>query len=173
MQNYNTTADIYDARYSHEQSCKYKKAQEKVKVDGKIVLDAGCGSGLFFNQAAQKAELLIGVDVSRKLLLKAKERASGFANASVVLADVDHLPFRDGFFGVAFAFTVLQNMPDPKETLRELARVTKDGGFVVVTGLKKAFGIVGFMDVLEQSSLRLIDFEDDEALNCFVAVLSA
>ena len=54
-------------------------------------------------------------------------------------ADADHLPFKEEFFDVVFAFTVLQNMPKPSETLDELKRVAKVGGRVVVTGLKKAF----------------------------------
>ena len=80
----------------------------------------------------------MGVDISRELLLKAKEQASR-ENVFVLQADADHLPFREWFFEVVFAFTVLQNMPKPPETLVEFKRVAKLGGCVVVTGLKKAF----------------------------------
>ena len=114
--------------------------------------------------------MVVGVDVSRKLLLKAKEQAKVFPNVFVLQADADHLPFKDGFFGGVFAFTVLQNMPKPAETLDELKRVAKVGGGVVVTGLKKAFPLEKFMDVLEGSGLKLVAFVDDEAMNCYVAV---
>jgi hypothetical protein len=43
----------------------------------------------------------------------------------------------------------------------------------VVTGLKKAFPFDIFKDVLEGSGLRLVSFVDDEAVNCYVAVLAA
>ena len=173
MQRYDVTAEMYDERYSEEQKGKYRKALENVNVAGEAVLDVGCGSGLFFSHVAAQAEVVVGVDVSRKLLLKAKEQANTFGNVFVLQADADHLPFREGCFGGVFAFTVLQNMPKPPETLRELKRVAKLDGRVVVTGLKKAFPLNAFMDVLEGSGLRVVAFVDDEAVNCYVAVLAA
>ena len=68
----------------------------------------------------QMQVMVVGVDISRKLLLKAKEQARAFPNVFVLQADADHLPFKDGFFDDVFAFTVLQNMPNPNETLSEL-----------------------------------------------------
>ena len=153
MQRYDVTAEMYDERYADEQQRKYKKALENVNVAGKSVLDVGCGSGLFFSQVLSQADIVVGIDVSRKLLLKAKEQASSFHNAFILQADADHLPVRDGFFEAVFAFTVLQNMPKPTETLDELKRVMKPEGRVVVTGLKKAFPLNTFMDILEGSGL--------------------
>ena len=173
MQRYDVTAEMYNERYEKEQKAKYHKALENVNVAGSAVLDVGCGSGLFFREVAAQADLVVGVDVSRKLLLKAKEQAQSLANVFVLQADADHLPFRDGFFGVVFAFTVLQNMPKPAETLKELKRAVKSGGLVVVTGLKKVFSLDAFMDLLDGCGLRLIGFVDDEAINCYVAVLAA
>jgi len=164
---------MYDERYAQEQKAKYGKALENVNVAGKAILDVGCGSGLFFSQVAAQADTVMGVDVSRKLLLKAKEQANALRNVFVLQADADHLPFRDGFFDVVFAFTVLQNMPKPNETLGELKRVAKRDGRVVVTGLKKAFPLTAFMDVLEGTGLKVVAFVDDEAVNCYVAVLGA
>ena len=163
---------MYDERYEDEQNGKYRKALENVNVDAAAVLDVGCGSGLFFSQVESKANMVVGVDVSRKLLLKAKEQARAFGNVFVLQADADHLPFADNFFDSIFAFTVLQNMPKPPVTLCELKRVAKVGGRVVVTGLKKAFPLDLFMDVLENSGLKLAAFVDDEAVNCYVAVLA-
>jgi ubiquinone/menaquinone biosynthesis C-methylase UbiE len=173
MQRYDVTAEMYDERYSEEQNRKYQKALQNVDVEGMAVLDVGCGSGLFFRRATNQATMVVGVDVSHGLLLKAKGQAKMFGNVFVVQADADCLPFRDGFFGVGFAFTVLQNMPNPAETLGELKRVVRADGRVVVTGLKKAFALEEFMDVLEDSGLQTATFVDDEALNCYVAVLAA
>jgi malonyl-CoA O-methyltransferase len=173
MQRYDLTAEMYDERYAQEQKSKYTKALENVNVTGKVVLDVGCGSGLFFSQVASQADMVVGVDVSRKLLLKAKEQASAFRNVFVLQADADHLPFMDGFFDAVFAFTMLQNMPKPAGTLSELKRVAKNGGRVAVTGLKKAFALEKFMDVLEGSGLQVAAFVDDQAVNCYIAVLTA
>ena len=172
MGRYDVTAASYDEQYAEEQQRKYQKALENVDVAGRAVLDVGCGSGLFFKEVAAQANMVVGVDVSRKLLHKAKSQASPFQNAFILQADADHLPFKNGFFDAIFAFTVLQNMPNPAETLRELKRVAKKDGRIVVTGLKKAFPLEKFMDVLEGSGLKVVAFVDDEAVNCYVAVLA-
>jgi ubiquinone/menaquinone biosynthesis C-methylase UbiE len=172
MHQYDTTAPIYEERYSEEQKSKYRKALEHVDVAGMGVLDDGCGSGLFFSEVAAHADFVVGVDVSRGLLKKANQRAKAFENVSVVRADADYLPFSSGCFGAVFAFTVLQNMPKPAVTLGEIKRVAVSGGWVVVTGLKKAFALDKFMDLLEGSRLKLIAFCDEATVNCYVAVLS-
>jgi ubiquinone/menaquinone biosynthesis C-methylase UbiE len=172
MQRYNTTADSYDEQYGEEQARKYKKALEHVNVEDKAVLDVGCGSGLFFREVADKAIFVVGVDISHKLLMKAQKNASKFPNVFVLQADADNLPFEAGLFDAVFSFTVLQNMPQPTQTIQELGRVAKINGRVAVTGLKKAFSLEKFMEVLEGSDLRLDAFADDEAINCYVAVLT-
>lgn len=172
MQRYDLTADMYAERYREEQQAKYGAALENISLAGKQVLDVGCGSGLFFGYASGCASMVVGVDISRKLLLKANEEAKKSGNVFVLLADADHLPFYKGFFDAVFAFTVLQNMPKPAETLIELKRVAKPNGNVVVTGLKKAFPLKTFLDVLEGTSLRLTSFVDREELNCYGATLN-
>ncbi len=171
MQAYNTTADIYEERYSEEQNGKYRKALENVKVEGSVVLDVGCGSGLFLNQISGKAKLAVGIDLSLRLLQKAKEYTG--ENVFVVQADADHLPIQNGSFDAVFSFTLLQNMPNPAETAAELNRVAKAGGKVVLTGLKKAFGLPKFMDIVESSGLVLREFVNEEAINCYIAIMVA
>jgi ubiquinone/menaquinone biosynthesis C-methylase UbiE len=171
MRRYNATAPSYDEQYREEQEAKYRKALEHVNAaaDG-LVLDVGCGTGLLFTHIAGAAQAVVGVDISRGLLLKAKEQAGKFRNVYLVRADGDHLPFQNGFFSVVFAFTVLQNMPKPKVTLGELKRVTKSDGDIVVTGLKKAFSLNDFRDMLVNTGFRAVSFVDDEVLKCYVAV---
>lgn len=172
MQRYDLTADMYEERYAEEQRAKYRAALDKLDVGGGTVLDVGCGTGLFFSQVASSASVVLGVDVSRKLLLKAKDQAKKEGSVFVLQADADHLPFRDGFFDAVFAFTVLQNMPDPQETLGELRRASKSGGKVVVTGLKRVYPLGTFRGLLEDASMQLACFVDDEDLKCYVAVLA-
>ena len=173
MGRYNTTADSYDEQYEDEQRGKYRKALENVDVRGKNLLDVGCGSGLFFQEVAAQTQLVVGVDVSLKLLLKANSQAKKFPDVFVVQADADHLPFVDELFGAVFVFTVLQNMPKLAKMVSELNRVTESGGRVVVTGLKKAFTLEKFMDIVEDSGMQVEAFIDDQVINCYIAVLSA
>jgi ubiquinone/menaquinone biosynthesis C-methylase UbiE len=172
-QRYDITADLYDALHGEEQRAKYKTALENIRFTPQsLVLDAGCGSGLFFPQIADQAEMIAGVDLSRRLLLKALKQTEKIGNADVVLADADHLPFKPGTFNFVFFFTVLQNMPEPKKTLSELKLATKPNGRVVVSALKKAFSLSGFLDMLEAAGLHIESFADEEKLKCYVAVAS-
>jgi ubiquinone/menaquinone biosynthesis C-methylase UbiE len=171
MQAYDVTAEMYDERYCGEQRSKYEKALENVEIEGAAVLDVGCGSGLFFHEIENRARFIIGIDLSKKLLLKAQQ--NGAENVFVLQADADHLPLVKAFFDAAFSFTVLQNIPKPSETLAEVEQVTKPEGKIVVTGLKKAFGLQKFMDLVEKSGLKLAAFVDEEAINCYIAVLKA
>jgi len=173
MKRYDLTAEMYEERYAQEQKAKYWAALDKLDAADCIALDVGCGSGLFFSLAAANAKVLVGVDFSRKLLLKAKEQAHAFQNVLLLQADADHLPLGEALFDAVFAFTVLQNMPKPLETLNQLKLVAKSGGMVVVTGLKKVFSLDEFMDILENSGLNIVSFIDNEDLNCYVAVLAA
>jgi ubiquinone/menaquinone biosynthesis C-methylase UbiE len=172
MRRYDLTAEMYDERYIGEQKAKYDSAMANIKVDQATVLDVGCGSGLFFSQVARKAKIIVGVDISRKLLLQAREKGQFFRNVLVLQADADQLPFADASFDAVFAFTVLQNLPKPSRTLGEFKRVAKHDGRVVVTGLKKAFPLGKFMDLLEAAGFKLISFVDEEELKCYVAVLA-
>jgi ubiquinone/menaquinone biosynthesis C-methylase UbiE len=172
MQQYDLTAQMYDELYAEEQKAKYETALQNVAVSSTTVLDVGCGSGLFYREVASQASVVVGVDISRKLLMQAKVQADFFGNVFVLQADADHLPFQDGFFDAVFAFTVLQNMPKPAETLIELKRVTGQKGRLVVTALKKAFALHTFMDLVELAGFRVVSFVDDEALKCYVSVLA-
>lgn len=170
MHAYDVTAEIYDERYREEQHRKYKKALEWVSVLDVFVLDVGCGSGLFLSEVSSKAKIVVGVDVSHKLLLKAKNCTG--ANVHVVQADADHLPFCENIFDVVASFTVLQNMPKPTKTLQEMKRVTALGGKIAVTGLKKAFPHITFHDLIDASGMQTIAFTDEEEINCYIAVLT-
>jgi ubiquinone/menaquinone biosynthesis C-methylase UbiE len=172
MQRYDATADGYDELHGEEQNAKYSAVLKKASLADKVVLDVGCGSGLFFEEAGRQATILVGIDISRKLLEKAKEKAHNFDNMFVLLADADRLPFCERFFDAVFAFTVLQNMPNPDETLTEIKRVSKIDSQVVVTALKKAVSLETFMDLLETAGFTVVSFVDDEALKCYVSVLT-
>jgi ubiquinone/menaquinone biosynthesis C-methylase UbiE len=169
---YNTTSNSYNEQYADEQDAKYKAAQKALNNPKAIgnVLDVGCGSGLFFTEIAGKAQTVVGVDISRSLLFKAQTQAKPFGNVHVIQADADHLPFKTHVFNAIFCFTVLQNMPTPKETLIEFKRQTHTGGKIVVTGLKKAFELTAFLDLFEDAELRMLEFIDDDDLKCYIAV---
>jgi len=167
---YDLTAKMYDERYSEEQEAKYKVALEILILHGHgAVFDVGCGSGMFFAYVANQTNIVIGLDISRELLLLAKERARNFGNVFLVLADADHVPFRNGVFDYVFAFTVLQNMPSPAVTLMELQDSASPKACFVITALKSAISIEKFGRILWKAGLSVVSLRDDQALRCYVA----
>jgi ubiquinone/menaquinone biosynthesis C-methylase UbiE len=164
---YDSTAQIYDARYKEEQEAKYRAAIENLTLSmDSVVLDAGCGSGLLFEHLANKVATVVGIDISRQLLQIAKPRSKQNASISLVQADADHLPFREETFNILFAFTILQNMPKPTKTLNELKSVARKGAYFVVTGLKAAIPLEDFAKSLDQANLQVVSLRDDERLRC-------
>jgi ubiquinone/menaquinone biosynthesis C-methylase UbiE len=169
MRRYDLTAHIYDMRYSEEQTAKIHAALESISMKKhSIVLDAGCGTGLLFNHVAEKAETIVGLDISKKILLQAKERSRKFANVHLIWADADNLPFNEVFSHV-FAMTIIQNMPNPAKTLKEIKRTTKNDAVIVVTGLKKKFSLEAFVRLLRKTGLSKFEIKD-ENLKCYVAI---
>ncbi|MGB9741505.1 MAG: class I SAM-dependent methyltransferase [Candidatus Bathyarchaeia archaeon] len=170
MQRYDVTADIYEMRYAEEQKMKIETALKEIKVKRHCaILDVGCGTGILFNYVADKAEKVVGLDVSRKTLLKAKQRTKNFGNIHLVLADADNMPIRECAFDYIFGITLLQNMPKPNETLKEINRVTKENAKIVVTGMKKAFNLKEFKKLLSDAALNIVAFKNGN-LKCYVAV---
>ena len=113
-------------------------------VKGMRVLDAGCGTGLVSTRLADVYPAIIGVDLSRRMLIQAQDRGQ-----RVLQADLGTLPFKDEAFDGLFSFKVLAHVPRLYEALKELKRVVKPGGILIlefynpvsIRGLKKKFRI--------------------------------
>ena len=168
MLRYNSTAHCYDRRYFEEQTLKIKAAIEGVNVRKEsLILDVGCGTGLLFDYATKRAKTIVGLDISRETLLKAKKRAKKSSKIHLIFADADNMPFKKGVFNHVFSITLMQNMPDPIVTLKEIKRVTKEDAFIVITGLKKKFSNETFNRLLRDANLRVIESRS-EGLKSYV-----
>ena len=103
-------------------------------LQGRLVVDVGCGTGRFTQALQQQGARTVGVDLDPGMLTVAAERAAG----PWLVADAARLPFGDQAFDLAVAVTVLEFVADPGRVLAELARVTRPGGRVVVACLNWA-----------------------------------
>lgn len=101
---------------------------------GEIILDAGCGTGVFTLDILSSGAEVIGLDLSLPMLIRAKEKAQGYPFKTVA-GDILRLPFREGFFDKAISVTALEFIEDGKGAVRELFRITRKGGSVVVATL--------------------------------------
>lgn len=170
MHRYDLTAHIYDMRYAEEQIEKIEAATKRIKMKNQdLVLDVGCGTGLLFNYILNRVETIVGLDVSRKTLLQAKENTRKMENSHLISADADNIPIKNDIFSHVFAITLLQNMPNSKATLREIKRVAKEKAFIIITGLKKKYSLKIFKNLLKENGFNII-YITSEGLKCHVAV---
>ena len=101
---------------------------------GGVVLDIGCGSGRALpplRQAVGPGGAVIALDLTPEMLAAARPRSVS-ARAALVHADARTLPLADASADAIFAAGLVHHLPDPEAGLRELARVTRPGGRLVL-----------------------------------------
>lgn len=96
---------------------------------GTRLLDAGCGAGLLPLLARLRGATVAGLDASAPLIAIARERLPA---ADLRVGELETLPFDDGSFDAVTAVNSVIFAADPDAALRELRRVVRAGGRVVV-----------------------------------------
>jgi SAM-dependent methyltransferase len=99
-------------------------------VPGISLLDAGCGAGLLSLLASLRGAQVAALDASPALAAIARRRVPG---ADVREGDLEALPFRDDTFDAVAAVNSVFYAADMDAAMRELVRVVRPGGRVVVT----------------------------------------
>jgi ArsR family transcriptional regulator len=130
---------------------------------GLVVADVGTGTGGMLPFLAQVASRIVAIDLSAEMLrrARAKAKALGLREVSFLQGDLGALPLERGAVDAAFAALVLHHAPRPLAALREMARIVKPGGVVVVLDLM-SHGLDWLRE--EQADLWL-GFGRDEALD--------
>jgi len=98
--------------------------------NGARVLDVGCGTGANGPVLAQAGRFTVGVDFSAVPLKL--DRGADREQLTRVQGDGELLPFRDGAFDLVVSLDVLEHLKDDRSGARELRRVVRPGGVVVV-----------------------------------------
>lgn len=117
-----------------------------VDLRGKAILNVGCGNHLLSDiHFAVRGATVIGLDYNRKSIEKAKEKLEYAKEKHLIeddsieveVGDGRELRFEDDSFDIVTSFSAIEHMPSRKDRLKaveEMARVTKPGGVVVLTG---------------------------------------
>ena len=99
-------------------------------LSGTRLLDVAMGDGRNMPLIPRDCQVF-GVDISRVLLEKS-ERDYADRDMQLIVGEAESLPFPDATFDNAFSLGALNHVNDPGKALREMARVVKPGGTVVV-----------------------------------------
>jgi ubiquinone/menaquinone biosynthesis C-methylase UbiE len=100
---------------------------------GDAVLDVGCGNGRLYQMFADLSIRYTGVDQSEGLIEKARQK---FREANFVVSSMVKLPFEDSSFDVLYSIAAFHHLPNDElrvQTLKEMKRVLKPGGKIIMT----------------------------------------
>ncbi|MFX1320716.1 MAG: class I SAM-dependent methyltransferase [Promethearchaeota archaeon] len=159
ISNYNKTASFYDNRYREIQEQKYKIILKNYQFKSKLILDAGCGTGLFIefiialtNQKDFIPFIYVGTDISLNMLDKFRFKLQKLKlkyEFNLILSDIENLPFRENVFQCIFSLTSFQNLPNIDEGVRNLYRVGRDKADLNLSILKKNCNLIELMKSLK------------------------
>ncbi|MBI4886348.1 MAG: class I SAM-dependent methyltransferase [Acidobacteria bacterium] len=91
------------------------------------ILDCGCGTGYNMQTLLAPWGRTFGFDLEQDAMWRARARGR-----PIVRANIQHIPFRSDSVDLATSFDVIQSVPDDRRALREIARVLRPGGHVVL-----------------------------------------
>lgn len=105
------------------------------------VLECACGTGAISKYIAPKCKYLIATDFSKKMLIQSEKKLKRYSNVSFEYADITKLKYEDNTFDKVIAGNVIHLLNDPYLAVKELMRVCKPGGMVIIpTYINKAGG---------------------------------
>jgi ubiquinone/menaquinone biosynthesis C-methylase UbiE len=98
------------------------------------VLDVACGPGIVAEALARDAGEVVACDITPAMVARAAHRcvAAGFTNVRCALGRAEELPFEDASFDVVVSRSAFHHFPDPAAALREMARVCRAGGRIII-----------------------------------------
>jgi ubiquinone/menaquinone biosynthesis C-methylase UbiE len=105
------------------------------------ILDVGSGAGQILGHLLRFARPdteLVGFDLSHAMLRRARQRLKS-QRPKYVAGDLMHLPFADDSFDCATCGYVIEHLPDPRPGLKEIERVLRPGGSVLILATEDTF----------------------------------
>jgi len=100
------------------------------------ILDIGCGPGEYCNLISNKCNKVIGIDFSNEIINIAKKNKKE-KNIEYIKGTIKNLDFKDNSFDIASSIGLFQCIEKYKKAIKEMDRVTKKEGFLLICTLKK------------------------------------
>lgn len=102
-----------------------------------VVADLGCGTGNVAELLAPVVRRVIAVDQSEAMLSSARKRlaGAGLGNVDLIQSGLERIRVADGSVDAALCVLVLHHVERPEEAVREMRRITRDGGTVMIVDM--------------------------------------
>ncbi|MEZ5275560.1 MAG: methyltransferase domain-containing protein [Opitutaceae bacterium] len=163
-------ARVYDSRWSFYIAASTRETIARLNIRPyERVLDVGCGTGIMLAQIGRRFPTvdLVGVDPVTEMLAIARQRLG--ASARVVQGVAESLPLPDRCVDVVVSCSALHYFDDPTKSFREMKRVLRPGGQLVVTDWRLDYWTLPFIRIYLRATGRVLGriFRSDELVALF------
>jgi phosphatidylethanolamine/phosphatidyl-N-methylethanolamine N-methyltransferase len=181
---YSFYSPFYDLIFGKVLEAGRREAFQYLDSTKKKVLEVGIGTGLTLHHYPKSCHI-VGIDISAKMIEKAKERVKAIGNGLKVdleVMDACHMTFEDDTFDAVLSPYVITTVADPLQFCKEMIRVCKPGGQIIIVNHSKDpdrffaklenltspfFARIGFVTDLDVVSLvKSTDIEIQRIINC-------
>lgn len=145
--NKNEKASFYNSKYGsgEERLHNYKeKLLEFLPERKSVILDVGCGSGVFSQRMSNLGHTVKGIDISKEAIMKYKKRGlEGY------VVDIDKgFGLKDNSFDIVWCSDLIEHIYSPEFLIKEIRRVLKKGGVLLLSTPNSAYFIFRILHLL-------------------------
>lgn len=138
---YNRFSDQWEGKINSQETEKrlkiiFGKLLKPSELKHKKFLEVGCGLGYFSHKAYELGAGVTGVDIGSSLI---KINRGKTPDARFIVASASKLPFEDELFDVVLSTEVIEHVDKQEKALKEMIRVLKKGGILVITTPNRFF----------------------------------
>ena len=187
--------DLFETVYNGKVYQGLGKKVAEIIGQNDIVLECACGTGAISKYIAPRCRQLIATDFSEGMLKQTAKKCRKYSNIKLRRADMTHLKCRDNRFDKVVAGNVIHLLEEPYAAIKELERVCKAGGKIIIptyinasvgvnkkavrllelagANFKRQFDINSYKMFFENAGYTNVDyFIVDGRMPCAVAVIT-
>ena len=187
--------DLFETVYNGKVYQGLGKKVAEIIGQNDIVLECACGTGAISKYLAPRCRQLIATDFSEGMLKQTAKNCRKYSNIKIRRADMTHLKCRDNRFDKVVAGNVIHLLEEPHAAIKELERVCKAGGKIIIptyinasvgvnkkavrllelagANFKRQFDINSYKMFFENAGYKNVDyFIVDGRMPCAVAVIT-
>lgn len=146
QEGYDRWAELYDGEDNPLVALEEREIDALLPdVSGLRIADLGCGTGRHVVRLAARGAIVTGLDFSAGMLARAREKCAGLSPPPVLIVHdlAERLPLDEESFDCALSALVLDHVPDLAGFFREMRRIVRPGGRVLVSVMHPAMGLRG------------------------------